>query len=51
VSVEEEEEKREKLKVIIRVFLIRLAFEIIENYHANIFVVFRDKHCSTGGCH
>lgn len=46
----EEEEKGEKLKVI-RLILIRLAVEIIENYHANIFVVFRNKHCSTGVCH
>lgn len=45
-----EEEEGEKLKEI-GLILIRLAVEIIEYYHANIFVVFRNKHCSTGICH
>lgn len=46
----EEKEEGEKLKAI-RLILIRLAVEIIENYHANIFVVFKNKHCSTGVSH
>lgn len=37
---EEGEEKGEKLKEN-RLILIRLAVEIVENYHADIFVVFR----------
>lgn len=44
---EEGEENREKLKEN-RLILIRFAVEITENFHANIFVVFRNKHCSTG---
>jgi len=36
---------------VIGLILIKLAVEIIENYHANILVVFRKKHCSTGVCH
>lgn len=44
---EEGEEKGEKLEEN-RLILISLAVEIIENYHANIFVVFRNKCFSTG---
>lgn len=44
---EEGEEKGEKLKEN-RIILIRLAVEIIENYHVDILVVFRNKCCSTG---
>lgn len=47
---EEEEKKGKKFNVIIRLILISLAAEIIENYHANI-VVFRNKHCSAGVRH